>query len=88
MNSFYYIGHFSRFIRPGAKRIVSSSNTDDLLSTAFINPDGKIAVVVFNQTDSLNFEKSTLYLRSCFLKQYILKHHEKNIPAISKEKKK
>ena len=52
MNSFYYIGHFSRFIRPGAKRIVCSSNADELLATAFVNPDGKIAVVVENQTDN------------------------------------
>jgi len=52
MNSFYYLGHFSKFIRPGAKRIVCSSNTDDLIATAAINPDGKIAVVVMNQTDN------------------------------------
>lgn len=51
MNSFYYLGHFSRFIRPGAKRIICSSNHDDLLATAFLNPDGKIAVVVMNQTE-------------------------------------
>lgn len=50
MNSFYYIGHFSKFVIPGARRIVSSSNDDRLLSTAFINPDGKIIVVVLNQT--------------------------------------
>jgi len=51
MNSFYYLGHFSKFIRPGARRIVCSSNSDDLLATAFLNPDGKIATVVMNQTD-------------------------------------
>jgi glucosylceramidase len=51
MNSFYYIGQFSKFIRPGAKRIISSSSTDDLLTTAFINPDGTIAVIVLNLTD-------------------------------------
>ena len=51
MNSYYYIGHFSKFIRPGAKRIISSSSTEKLLTTAFLNPDGKIAVVVFNPTD-------------------------------------
>lgn len=51
MNSFYYLGHFSRFLRPGAKRIICSSNHDDLLATAFLNPDGKIAVVVMNQTE-------------------------------------
>jgi len=48
-NSFYYIGHFSKFIRPGAKRIISSSNRSDLLTTGFINEDGKVAVVVMNQ---------------------------------------
>jgi len=51
MNSFYYIGHFSKFIRPGAKRIISSSTTDTLATTAFQNPDGSIAVVVMNATE-------------------------------------
>ncbi|TXD52714.1 glycosyl hydrolase [Polaribacter sp. IC066] len=50
--SFYYIGHFSKFIRPGAKRIANSSNSNQIISTAFINPDGSIAVVVLNQGDS------------------------------------
>ena len=51
MNAYYYIGHFSKFIRPGAKRIVSSSSRTTLLSTAFKNTDGSIAVIVMNQTD-------------------------------------
>jgi glucosylceramidase len=51
MDSYYYIGHFSKFIRPGAKRIISSSSTDKLQTTAFLNPDGKIAVVVLNLSD-------------------------------------
>jgi len=50
-NAFYYIGHFSRFIRPGAKRIASSPSRSQLLSTAFINPDGKVSVVVMNKSD-------------------------------------
>ncbi len=49
-NAYYYIGHFSKFIKPGAKRIISSSSRSPLLSTAFINEDGKIAVVVMNQS--------------------------------------
>ncbi len=53
-NSYYYIGHFSKFIRPGAKRIISSSNWGQLLTTAFVNTDGKIAVVVMNPS-SENF---------------------------------
>lgn len=50
MNSYYYIGHFSKFIRPGARRIISSSNRVQLLTTAFKNPNGKLAVVVMNPT--------------------------------------
>jgi glucosylceramidase len=49
MNSYYYIGHFSKYIRPGARRIICSSNHDDILATAFINPDKSIAVVSMNQ---------------------------------------
>jgi glucosylceramidase len=50
-NSYYYLGHFSKFIHPGAKRISCSSNRDKLQTTAFMNPDGKMAVVVLNLTD-------------------------------------
>jgi glucosylceramidase len=49
-NSYYYIGHFSKFIRPGAKRIISSASRSQLLTTAFINEDGRVAVVVMNQS--------------------------------------
>ena len=47
----YAFGHFSRFIRPGARRIVCTSSSDDFLATAFRNPDGKLAVVLTNLTD-------------------------------------
>jgi glucosylceramidase len=50
MNSYYYIGHFSKFIHPGAKRILSSSNRAQLLTTAFLNEDGTAAVVIMNKT--------------------------------------
>jgi glucosylceramidase len=50
-NAYYYIGHFSKFIRPGAKRIISSASRSPLLTTAFMNQDGSIAVVVMNTGD-------------------------------------
>lgn len=50
VNSYYYIGHFSKFIRPGAKRISASSSRAQLLTTAFQNEDGSLAVVVLNTT--------------------------------------
>jgi glucosylceramidase len=48
-NSYYYIGHFSRFITPGAKRISSTASRSQLLTTAFRNEDGKTVVIVMNQ---------------------------------------
>ena len=50
-NEFYYIGHFSKFIQPGAKRIASSASRSMLLTTAFKNPDGSVAVVVMNKSN-------------------------------------
>jgi len=49
-NAYYYLGHFSKFIRPGAKRIITSSSRDILQSTGFINSDGKVVVIVMNTT--------------------------------------
>jgi glucosylceramidase len=51
LNSFYYIGHFSKFIRPGAKRIISSASRGQFLTTAFQNTNGSIVVVVMNPSD-------------------------------------
>jgi len=51
MNSFYYIGHFSKYVRPGAKRVSAVTDDDRLLATAFKNTDGKVAVVVLNLSD-------------------------------------
>jgi glucosylceramidase len=51
-SSYYYLGHFSRFIKPGAKRVLCATSRQDLESTAFVNPDGSVAVVVMNRTDA------------------------------------
>jgi glucosylceramidase len=51
----YVFGQFSRFIRPGAKRIACTSNSDDFIATAALNTDGKIAVVVNNLTNRQTF---------------------------------
>lgn len=47
---YYALAHFSKFIKPGAKR-VNSTNFDNSLSmqnVAFINPDGSKVLVVLN----------------------------------------
>ena len=47
---YYIMAHFSKFIRPGAI-VIDSKNTDDqLMVAAAKNPDGSIAVVVFNES--------------------------------------
>jgi glucosylceramidase len=50
--SYYYLGHFSKYIRPGAKRISTTSSHSHLMSTSWVNEDGKIATIVMNETDS------------------------------------
>nr|WP_299338394.1 glycoside hydrolase family 30 protein [Allomuricauda sp.] len=46
---YYTLTHFSRFIRPGAVRIGFEKTDEDILVTAAENPDGTIAMVVFNE---------------------------------------
>ncbi len=48
---YYTMAHFSKFIRPGAKRIGFDNPDEDLMVTAAQNPDGSVAVVVFNPTE-------------------------------------
>lgn len=45
-----YIGHFSKYIRPNAKRIGWSKYTDKIEMTAFQNNDGTVAAVFLNRT--------------------------------------
>lgn len=51
-NAFWYIGHFSKYVRLGARRIAATSTSDDILTTAFVNADGRVATVVMNATDA------------------------------------
>ena len=49
--TYYYIGHFSKFIRKGALRISTTASRSTIESTSFQNPDGQIVTVVMNKTD-------------------------------------
>ncbi len=63
-SSYYYIGHFSRFIQPGAVRLgaeffsymtpasVSGHLKDEAETVAFRNPDGSIVLIVTNRTEA------------------------------------
>lgn len=46
---FYTLGHFSKFVLPGAYRIYSS-DAAGVISAAFLNPDGSEVLVAFNDT--------------------------------------
>lgn len=48
---YYTLGHFSKYVLPGAVRIYSS-NTPAIASVAFLNPDGSTALIAFNNTSS------------------------------------
>ena len=50
-NSYYYIGHFSKFIRPGAKRLSTGTTANHLSTTSFLNIDGSIVIVALNDGD-------------------------------------
>ncbi|WP_218921040.1 glycoside hydrolase family 30 protein [Massilia putida] len=45
------IGHFSRYIRPRARRVSAATSRSLLAATAFRNADGSLAVVVMNRSD-------------------------------------
>mmetsp|Transcript_41615 Transcript_41615/g.120507 ORF Transcript_41615/g.120507 Transcript_41615/m.120507 type:complete len:523 (-) Transcript_41615:78-1646(-) len=49
--AFWYLGHFSKYIRPGARRVTCSSSRDALEVVSFLNLDGRLAVVVMNQSE-------------------------------------
>lgn len=47
MKQYYLLGHFSKFVSPGAFRI-DSDTSDKLMSVAFRNADGSCAVILYN----------------------------------------
>ena len=48
---YYSIGHFSKFVRPGAQRIEMTTWENDWLETvAFENPDNSVVMVIFNRS--------------------------------------
>ncbi len=48
--SYAYIGHFSKYIQPGARRIALSRYSDAVEATAFENPGGALVAVFMNRT--------------------------------------
>lgn len=46
------LGHFSKFVKPGAVRIGATQLTDGVSSAAFRNPDGTEVLVAYNSSSS------------------------------------
>lgn len=49
-SSYYYIGHFSRYIQPGSVRIGMRGDASSTEAAAFLNRDGSISAVLMNET--------------------------------------
>jgi glucosylceramidase len=49
-SAYWVLGHFARFIQPGAQRVLSVA-AQEVDTTAFVNADGSTAVVVCNRND-------------------------------------
>lgn len=50
-SSYAALGHFARYALPGARRVLCAATREALECTAFLNPDGSLAVVVLNRSD-------------------------------------
>ncbi len=77
---YYVMVHFSKYIRPGAKRIGFENPDKDLQITSAQNPDGSIAVVVFNPTEkektfalALNKDQKTVKISAKAIQTIIIK---------------
>ena len=81
-NSYYYIGHFSKFIRPGAKRVSVGTTSNQLTSTAFINNDDSLVAVVLNENNhdldyvlTVSSKSSTLQIPKRSIQTIIIEKH-------------
>lgn len=71
--SYYYIGHFSKYIKPGAKKIAFSKYTDDIEVTAFKNQDNSVIVILLNKTD-FDKEYNICIAENIVIQDKIIKH--------------
>lgn len=49
--AYYFIGHFSKFVRPDAHRISTAASRSQLIATSFKNADGSMVTVVMNESN-------------------------------------
>ncbi|OZM58069.1 glucosylceramidase [Lottiidibacillus patelloidae] len=66
-SSYYYIGHFSKYVRPNAMRIKVTNKNKQLQTTGFLNEDGTLAIIVMNETDNTSIFSMGYKGQSCQL---------------------
>lgn len=52
-HSYYAIGHFSRYVHPGARVVLSSAYDAALEEVAFTNPGGERVLVIYNRDEKI-----------------------------------
>lgn len=77
---YYVMAHFSKFMKPGAVKIGCEINSKEVVSTAVQNPDGSIAVAIFNPTEieqsieiNTNNDKKNISISAKALQTVVLK---------------
>ncbi len=50
-SSYWVLGHFARFIQPGAQRVLCTSSRQAIAATAFVHTDGRTVVVASHPHD-------------------------------------
>ena len=55
--TYYYIGHFSKFVKPNALRVSTTVSRTHITATSFVNESGSLVTVVMNEGDeTLNYK--------------------------------
>ena len=77
---YYVLSHFSKFMRPGAIKVGCKSSVNEVVATAVQNPDGSIAVAIFNPTETnytielnLNSKKKSISIPAKALQTIVIK---------------
>ncbi len=64
-SAYYYLGHFARFVRPGARRVSCAVDGTEIEATAFVNTDGTLAIVALNRKDAAQSFRVCIDGRQC-----------------------
>ena len=65
-SSYYYIGHFARFAKPGNRRVLCAASLQAIEATAFTNTDGTTVAIAMNATEEAIQFKLTIDGESVF----------------------